>query len=337
MSQRTSSCSAMPASRLMYDAVARCLDVRRAGIVRPGGSWHEVKWLCPVPGYDRHFGYLTEDLGIEMIPVPMTEDGPDMDEVERLVVADDAIREGHLVRAEVLEPRRHHLLRRDGAPPGRHGVRRRRLPHLLGQRLLPCTISPTIAAEQDQRARHRRSLPRGGQPATAICKFASTSKVTLPRRGHVRLGRKPRQHRRDQAALGRSGPSATTSSTSCVTRRFLEEGARLPAHMAAHGAHPGPEVRARRKASWPRSLPRRAASPRGRNPRGGYFVSVRGARWHGAAASWSWRRNAGVTMTDAGATWPYERRSGRFQHPYRTLAAAAWKSLTPPWMSSPAA
>src|SRR5699024_6176735 len=51
----------------------------------------QLRWLCPVPGYDRHFA-VTQAMGIEMVPVPLGEDGPDMDEVERLVAEDPSIR-----------------------------------------------------------------------------------------------------------------------------------------------------------------------------------------------------------------------------------------------------
>jgi aspartate/methionine/tyrosine aminotransferase len=64
------------------------------GPAGPGTAWRDsgvVRFLCPVPGYDRHFTIL-EDLGIEMVNVPMTDDGPDMDQVDAQVQADPSLK-----------------------------------------------------------------------------------------------------------------------------------------------------------------------------------------------------------------------------------------------------
>ncbi len=75
---------------LMYDTVAQVMSHGTSGEGKPWFG-QKIKFLCPVPGYDRHFA-ICEHFGIEMIPVPLTDGGPDMAEVEDLVRVDPAIR-----------------------------------------------------------------------------------------------------------------------------------------------------------------------------------------------------------------------------------------------------
>ena len=76
---------------LMHDCVAYSLLKGTCDSAAPWSKQGEVAFLCPVPGYDRHFK-ICEDYGIRMIPVAIREDGPDVDEVERLVATDASIK-----------------------------------------------------------------------------------------------------------------------------------------------------------------------------------------------------------------------------------------------------
>src|SRR5262245_39521987 len=76
---------------LMHDAIVYLLLKGTVGSPRPWSKESRVAFLCPVPGYDRHFA-ICQDFGIEMIPVELGPDGPDIDAVERLVRDDAGIK-----------------------------------------------------------------------------------------------------------------------------------------------------------------------------------------------------------------------------------------------------
>ena len=76
---------------LMYDCVIKAYVFGVYGGSKPWGQQGKIKFLCPVPGYDRHFR-ITQEFGIEMINIPMSEDGPDMALVKRYVESDPAVK-----------------------------------------------------------------------------------------------------------------------------------------------------------------------------------------------------------------------------------------------------
>lgn len=76
---------------VMHDVIAFSMLYGGVDSARPWKDEPSIKFLCPVPGYDRHFS-ITETMGIEMIPIPTREDGPDVDLIEELVAVDPAIK-----------------------------------------------------------------------------------------------------------------------------------------------------------------------------------------------------------------------------------------------------
>ncbi len=76
---------------IMYDMLVKAMLFGTGNGAKPWKDCGKIKWLCPVPGYDRHF-LITEKLGFEMINIPCDENGPDMDMIEGLVANDGSIK-----------------------------------------------------------------------------------------------------------------------------------------------------------------------------------------------------------------------------------------------------
>ncbi len=283
---------------LMHDALAWCLDYGP----EEGMPWvmlDTVKWLCPSPGYDRHFR-ITETFGIELIPVPMNDDGPDMDVVEELVAADPAIK-GIWCVPKYANP--------TGATYSDEVVRR--------LAAMPCAAHDfrifwdnaySVHHLFDEPERHDQVLDIGAACKAAgtplrYFKFASTSKVTLPGAGIAAFAASP-----DNVSWFKRHLGVTTVGPDKLNQlrhvRFLKDAEGIAAHMRKHAAILRPKFDLVQ-----RKLEEGLAEVGGcawSRPRGGYFVSF-DAPEGCAKRIVELAAQAGVTMTDAGATWPYGR------------------------------
>ena len=283
---------------IMYDTMARCWSFGTLGST-PWCKLDEVKWLCPCPGYDRHFG-VTEAFGITMIPVAMNADGPDMDEVERLVAADASIK-GIWCVPKYSNP--------GGVTYSDEVVRR--------------LASMTCAAEdfrifwdnaygihhlyddvakQDQLLDIRAACEEAGNPDRCF-KFASTSKVTFPGAGVSAMAASAANIADVKA---RMSPQVIGHDKLNQLRhvRFLRDAEGLAEHMSKHAVILRPKfelVDAKLSAGLDA-----AGGCTWSKPRGGYFVSF-DAPEGCAKRIVALAKEAGVTMTGAGATWPYKK------------------------------
>ena len=281
---------------LMHDAIAYCLLLGTVGSERAWTRESRVAFLCPVPGYDRHFA-ICQDFGIEMIPVPLDADGPDMDLVERLVAADAAIKgmwcvpkysnpSGAVYSDAVVE----RLAAMSTAAPdfrifwdNAYAVH-----HLTDERV---EITSLIEA-----------CARHGHPHRAFV-FGSTSKVTLAGAGVALFAGSAENVR---WYLGRMGKRTIGGDKINQLRhvRALGDTAGLLALMDRHRAIVAPKFAAVADAL--------AAHLGGTGvaswlvPRGGYFISL--DVLDGCARDFvSAAKVAGVELTPAGATHPFGR------------------------------
>lgn len=281
--------------QLMYDAVSKAFTHGLLHSERPWSREPEVKWLCPAPGYDRHFR-ISETFGMTMITIPMTPTGPDMEVVER-EVRDPAVR-GMWCVPKYSNP--------DGIVYSDETVRRiAALKPAAPDFLLMWDNAYCVHEFEGDYVPFPDILSlcaEAGRP-DMVLEFASTSKITLPGAGVAAAAMSEANLKYFSKLL-----DVQVISFDKVNQlrhvRFLKDKAGVLALMKRHAEILRPKFHAVLEAL------EREIAPLGiadwQHPKGGYFVSVN-CMPGTAKETLRLCREAGVTMTAAGATFPYGR------------------------------
>ena len=277
--------------QLMYDTISKAYTHGLKNSSKPWAKLDTVKWLCPAPGYDRHFK-VSETFGMEMITVPMTPAGPDMDLVEELI----------------------------------------RDPAVKGMWCVPKYSNPDGIVYSDETIRRIASMKPAAEdfllmwdnaycvheffcdfvPFTDILgecakygnedmvfEFASTSKITYPGAG-ISVFACSEGNMAYMMKLLNAQIISYDKVNQLRHVRYLKDKAGVLALMKRHAAILAPkfqcvldnldrEIAPLGFASW-------------QHPMGGYFISTMPGT---AKAAWQLCKDAGLTMTNAGATFPY--------------------------------
>lgn len=278
---------------LMFDSISRCMIYGVLG-EKPWSKLEKIKFLCPSPGYDRHFAIL-ESMGIEMITVGMNENGPDMDTVESLCANDDTVK-GMFCVPKYSNP--------SGITYSDETVTR------LAS--MKTKAKDFIIVWDNAYALH--DLYDGGDTLLDIMSeaakfgnedrilyFTSTSKITFPGGGVSMLAASSRMLEQIKSIWG-----VQTIGHDKLNQlrhvKYLKNADNVRALMKSHADILRPKFDACLRilkeelgglgiAEW-------------NEPRGGYFISL--DTMDGCAKRvWTLMKEAGVTLTGAGATYPY--------------------------------
>lgn len=279
---------------IMYDTISRSMTHGVMGST-PWCKLDQVKFLCPVPGYDRHFA-ITEYFGIEMINVPMTATGPDMDMVEKLVSEDESIK-GIWCIPKYSNPQGitysdETILRFAKLKPAAKDFR------IYWDNAY--SIHHLYEDDQENILEILEECKRAGKPDMAY-KFSSTSKVSFPGSGVAAIATSPNNlvDIKKQLAIQTIGHDKVNQLRHV---RFYKNLEGITAHMKKHADILRPKFEAVLEileaelgeleiGSW-------------HKPKGGYFISFDSL--DGCAIKIIEKaQKGGVKMTPAGATYPY--------------------------------
>ena len=279
---------------LMHDLIARAMLRGLPDSTTSWGKLPQVKFLCPSPGYDRHFA-ICEYLGIEMIPVNYLPDGPDMNQVEQLVAADSSIK-GIWCVPKYSNPSgitySNTVVERLAALPAKAPDFRIFWDNAY--------VIHHLTDTPDHLLNILTACKKAGHPDRVFI-FSSTSKVTFPGAGIGVLASSENNINwlKKQINIQTIGPDKINQLRHI---RFFKDLAGIEAHMRRHATILKPkfdlvletleaELRSKELATWSR-------------PQGGYFISL--DTLPGCAQTVVAKTAAaGVILTPAGATYPY--------------------------------
>ena len=279
--------------QLMYDAVSKAFTHGLLHSEKPWSKLDKVKWICPVPGYDRHFK-VTQSFGVEMISVPMTAAGPDMDMAEELV-KDPAVKgmwnvpkysnpEGVVYSDETI---RRLAAMKPAAPDFMLMWDNAYCIHEFDCDFVEFPDILQLCADYGN--------------ADMVYEFASTSKVTFPGAGVAVMAASE-----ENIAYFSKLINIQTIGFDKINQlrhvRYLKDKSHTLELMKRHAAVLAPKFHAVLNALDREIAPLGIADYK--RPVGGYFVSV-DVMAGCAKRTLTLCKEAGVTMTGAGATFPY--------------------------------
>jgi DNA-binding transcriptional MocR family regulator len=280
---------------MMHDTILRAMVKGVMDGASPWGQLPKVKFLCPSPGYDRHF-FICEFLGIEMIPVDMQEDGPVMSQVEERVANDELIK-GIWCVPKYSNP--------TGAVYSDEAVER------LAE-MNTRAVDFRIFWDNAYAVHHLVDTPVPLKNILEACKqagnpervfiFASTSKISFAGAGlAIMAGSQTNMEWvKNQMAFQTIGPDKMNQLRHVL---FFKNAAGIEAHMKKHSAILKPKFDAVQNILNDELADKKIAN--WSKPQGGYFVSIDTMEGC-AAAVIKMAADAGVKLTPAGSAYPYK-------------------------------